>query len=438
MLFVISFCTAVLAAIGTERVLAADTSVRRPVAWVGFAGVMFRTAISGALTTLATHFADPRFGSLTERNQINIVVGAVRSLLAVGATVYVAIAMRSRSMKPALAGCLLVGVVGLDLWSLVRRYWIFSPPAAELYASDRVIEYLQRLPEPSRVLAIGLGPINPARRDPYLGSGDGRGDGFMVHGVRSVFGYHGNELGRYDELTKWDDPEWPRRVLQSANLRRLLNLQYVYTNNPTPPIPGSTLALPSVKNAAGNDVFLFRLAAENPMAWVAPLAVKVADSTALSTLLDTRFDVRRVALFDSATTVPTQPVPATLPETSSVYARVTAMEPGHIVVALDKPAPANATLVVSENYYPGWRATVDGAAAAVGRADYVLMGVGLTAGARRVELSFKSASYPRGRRMTMVAALALLVALGAGIALTRRKGGPNRLTRRRRAILLDA
>jgi len=63
---------------------------------------------------------------------------------------------------------------------------------------------------------------------------------------------------------------------------------------------------------------------------------------------------------------------------------------------------------VSENYYPGWKATVDGREATLGRADYSLIGVALPAGARTIELSFDSAPYHTGKAVTL-AALALSV-----------------------------
>ena len=66
--------------------------------------------------------------------------------------------------------------------------------------------------------------------------------------------------------------------------------------------------------------------------------------------------------------------------------------------------------MVSENYYPGWQATVAGKAAPIGRADLSLIGVELPEGAREVDLSFSSRSYERGRAMT-VAALAVSLLL---------------------------
>jgi hypothetical protein len=421
MLFFVSFCTAVLTAIGTERVLREEFPISRVVGWLVFAGAMGLLAVTGALTSLASGFADPQLIERVVGNRSALVVGSVRALLAVAAAGYVVIAVRKQAMAPWIAGWLLVAVVGLDLWSIVRRYWIFSPPAAELYASDPLIQYLQKLPEPGRVFPLAMGQLNPQRRDPYFGSrGDGRGDGLMVHHIRSVFGYHGNELGRYDELTGWDSPDFPRTLLSTPNISRLLNIQYVLTNAPVSPLPGSTQILTPTKNAAGNTVYLFKLPLESPMAWVTPLAVTAPDSAVLPGLLNPRFDIRRVALFAPDTRVKTQPAPAALPEATTVRAHVTTMEPGHIVIALDAPAPARSALMVSENYYPGWRATVDGAPAAVDRADYVLMGVGLTAGARKVELTFHSDTYERGRVITIIALAIMLLALGAGIVMSPR------------------
>ena len=88
---------------------------------------------------------------------------------------------------------------------------------------------------------------------------------------------------------------------------------------------------------------------------------------------------------------------------------------------LGSPAPAGSALVASENYYPGWVAKVDGKPVQVYRADYVLMGVPLPAGAQSVEFTFDNATYPKGRSITLAAlALSLLLAL-AGWALDRKQ-----------------
>ena len=77
--------------------------------------------------------------------------------------------------------------------------------------------------------------------------------------------------------------------------------------------------------------------------------------------------------------------------------------------------------MVSENYYPGWKATVDGKPARIGRADYTLIGVELPAGARSIELNFTSPSYQRGKVITWIAIAVGLLMLGAGLWRDRRR-----------------
>jgi uncharacterized membrane protein YfhO len=93
------------------------------------------------------------------------------------------------------------------------------------------------------------------------------------------------------------------------------------------------------------------------------------------------------------------------------------------VLQLAKPAPAGSVLVVSENYYPGWTATVDGKSAPVVRTDYSLIGVVLPAGATHVDLTFSSPAYKRGKALTLIALGLSIVAIAVGVAGDRRRRG---------------
>lgn len=419
MLYILSFCTAVLAALG------ADTALRRPagrgalIGWGVIGVAVALLATSGALSNVAAGFVGvPSRAPLVDENQGALTLGAWRSLLMVGlAIAAVLLAQRGRT-RP--AGVALALVVAVDLWSVERLYWRFSPPAAQLYAADPVIDYLRRIPQPGRVVPLATGGELSSERDPYFGGGDGRADGLMVHRIRSVVGYHGNELGRYDTFTGWDVGDYPQQVV-NANFLRLSNLQYLYSNAPQPPIPGSILVAGPARNVAGNMTYLYRLPGANPYAWVTPIAVKAPDENVLATVLNPRFDVGRAALFDTAATVATQPVPPQLPAPLDLTTQVTRYAPGQVDLTLSAPAPAGATLVVSENYYPGWTATADGRPAAVGRADYLLTGVSLPAGARTVSLRFTSPRYETGRLISLLAFGASLAALGAGLVVDRRR-----------------
>ena len=174
-----------------------------------------------------------------------------------------------------------------------------------------------------------------------------------------------------------------------------------------------------VGNAAGSMVYLYKMPGDNPVAWVTPAIVKASDEQALGTVLDARFDVRTVALFDSASHVATAALSA-LPTPLAITAAATRWEPGHITLALSGPAPAGSALMVSENFYPGWRALVDGQAVTPERADLSLIGVPLPSGATKVELEFRSDAVATGKHLTLVGLLLGLGWLAAGIAMDRR------------------
>ena len=420
MLYVVSFCTAVLAALGTERALSLRARPRYLYAWIGFAAFIALLATGGMLTNMASSFANPALQPRVDANTGALTVGGWRSLLAVVAVAGVLLAVLRGRMRPAAAGWALAGIVALDLWSIERLYWRFSPPAAQLFAGDPVVDYLRARTDSGRVIPLALAPLTGTTRDPYFGSGDGRGGGLMTHRIRSAVGYHGNEIGRYQQLSGWESGEYEQR-LGNPNFWRLANVRYLYTNSPQPPLEGATLVAGPVRNVAGNMVYLYQLPGANPPAWVTPIAVKAPDENVLATVLDPRFDLGTVALFDTAAAVQAQPVPSQQPAPLDLPVTVKGYEPGHISLSLAAPAPAGAALVVSENYYPGWRATADGRETPIGRADYSLIGVQLPTGAREIELRFTSPRFERGKAITLLVLALSVAAVAAGLVLERRR-----------------
>jgi len=281
---------------------------------------------------------------------------------------------------------------------------MFSPPAKVIYASDAIIETLKHEPQPARVFAFQVRPT--AAPDVFLNY-----DGLMTHRQRLIWGYHGNQIGRYNELTGY--PEGNRIFL--PNVLALTNTKYFLTNIPELPFVGNTtLAKGRVVNASGDTTYLYKLSADNPYSWVTPIAVKAPDDQVLATVLNPRFDVKRAALFDTSAQVAAARNVQALPNPLTLTSTVRHYEPGKVQIDLSAPAPAGSSLVVSENYYPGWLATADGKDAHVGRVDYSLIGVELPQGARTVELRFTSPAYERGKMITWLAIVLGILMLGAG------------------------
>ena len=88
--------------------------------------------------------------------------------------------------------------------------------------------------------------------------------------------------------------------------------------------------------------------------------------------------------------------------------------PGAMTITL-KGADARAGhLLVSENWYPDWHATVDGKPAEVSRADHTLVSVDLPAGAREVRLWFAGADYACAKIVSLLSLLIAAGMIGAG------------------------
>jgi uncharacterized membrane protein YfhO len=79
--------------------------------------------------------------------------------------------------------------------------------------------------------------------------------------------------------------------------------------------------------------------------------------------------------------------------------------------------------MVTENFFRGWSAPVAGHPTAVGRADYTLIGVPLSAGATTVDLEFHSRADSVGLMVTFAAATLALLWLAAVAVLDRRRHG---------------
>jgi hypothetical protein len=398
MLYVISFAVAMLAAFGAERAVRRDVGRRYLIAWaiavlgIGLVGAM------GGLTNLGVAVSRPEQTDLVLANDGALRAGALRSTLFGAMALTCLFLLATGRIAREAGGFLLAGIVAVDLWSVERLYWQFSPPASEIFASDSTIAYVRAQPQPGRVLQFPT--TEAAGRDPFL-----TGDGLMVHGVRTVLGYHGNELGRFQQLGGFQE-RW--RQTANPNFWNLMNVRYVLSDADDLGVTALRRVVGPVQNAYGTTVYLHEMVDDHPAAWVAPAIVKAPDPDVLATVLDPRFDVRRAALFDTSVAV-TGVELTTMPDPSPVTARVTRFDPGAIDIELDQPATAGSALIVSENYYPGWSALVDDQPATIGRAQMTLIGVPLQQGARRVALRFSSQPYETGRTVTLVA---LVLALG--------------------------
>lgn len=151
---------------------------------------------------------------------------------------------------------------------------------------------------------------------------------------------------------------------------------------------------------------LYRVPRPLPRAYVVGQAVRADGRNALDALADPAFDPEKTVLLATG-----EEMPGSRPFEGAAH--VTEQKPDQMRVEVDLSTPGY--LVVTQSYYKGWGATVDGQAATVERANVAFQAVRVPAGHHVVELVYSSPLLPYG---LLVSGATLLVGLGwAGVSI---------------------
>jgi uncharacterized membrane protein YfhO len=94
-------------------------------------------------------------------------------------------------------------------------------------------------------------------------------------------------------------------------------------------------------------------------------------------------------------------------------ARIVSYEPERAVVRAR--AARRSLVVLTDSWFPGWQATVDGERAPIRRVDHVLRGVVVGPGEHTVEFRYAPASWRAGWIVSLLALLAIALAVGIGV-----------------------
>jgi len=151
-----------------------------------------------------------------------------------------------------------------------------------------------------------------------------------------------------------------------------------------------------------------------PRARLVAEAVVVPDDQAVRRILDPAFDPERTVVLAEASPIALSG--------GEVEGQVRWEERGinrmRLSVVSDRPA----LLVIADNWFPGWRARVDGQDAPVLRAYHSLRAVPVDAGTHTVELYYRSGLL-RVSLAISLAILALLLGLGATQLIRQQRAG---------------
>jgi len=203
---------------------------------------------------------------------------------------------------------------------------------------------------------------------------------------KSIGGYHGAKLKRYQELIEFQISKNNTSVLNMLNTK-----YFIIADKDQQP-----MAVPNA-NAMGNAWFVkeFKLVAN-------------ADSEIVAL---THFDPAKTAIVDKQFESELKFTPS---KDSTSFIRLTHYEPNDLTYETSNKGEGLA--VFSEIYYEkGWNAYVNGALMPHFRADYVLRAMHLPAGNNKVEFKFEPKVYNTGEKISTAGSLILLlVCAGSG------------------------
>ncbi|MFQ5855520.1 MAG: YfhO family protein [Anaerolineae bacterium] len=177
----------------------------------------------------------------------------------------------------------------------------------------------------------------------------------------------------------------------------LLGVRYLTTWRqelfPRPGAPAVPAELLYQEGEGAQATYLYRLPGELHWAWVArDLRYAPDDKKLYDELNASDFDPWFRAVLREPIRVP------------KVHAedriRVVTRQPNHLVLDVELGAPG--LLLISEVFYPGWRATLDGQPTPIYEADAVLRSVLVPAGAHRIEMRYDPWSFKLGAAISVL------------------------------------
>ena len=244
-------------------------------------------------------------------------------------------------------------------------------------------------------------------------------------GLQDIQGYSPVQSSRYVELM--DAANGVEQSYHTANILKsgwpsplldLLNVRFIVVPSAVPPGRPDLLHLSQLYATVYRDdeVRVVERPSPLPRAWIVHEALQVADSEMLPMFESGEFDPRRTALLSTEETVP--PL-ANRSDTAMDHVDITAYHGDEL--RIEAELAADGLLMLSEMFDPGWRAYVDGSEVPILRADYLLRGIPVPAGAHIVELRYEPASLRTG---LAISAGTLLALAAAGAVMTVRGGAP--------------
>jgi hypothetical protein len=283
-------------------------------------------------------------------------------------------------------------LIVIDLWSVDKRYLNadkFEKPSTiqKSFTPSTADAFILKDPAQNRVLNLATSTFNDNSPTSYF--------------HKSIGGYHGAKMERYQELIDSCLTPWITRFGEAALKAKSLNdLQTAFLNTPRP-----------VLNMLNAKYIIYNPEAPpmvNPNvlgnAWFVDKPVIVENANKEISALN-KLDPAREATIDQS--FRDQISKLSYPVLDNEKIELISYKPDELIYKYS--AKEEKLAVFSEIYYPaGWKSYIDGKESPYFRTDYVLRGMIVPAGDHEIKFIFRPASYITGNKISLVCSILLI------------------------------
>ena len=342
-------------------------------------------------------------GAFLEHANLPLVLHNYNRMLVVIVLASMVIFFGLRHRLPRLGGPFLIILLALDLF-LGNLGYALKLDAASFHAENDIIRTLRADPDlfrfhvmpQARELKVPVESYAEAyqNRKKLLGI-----DLMMEYHLFDINGYNVPQQSRYENLFGLI---LAKPLVTILPILDMLNVKYVMTEKPV-----ELKGLSWVSDGpATSKLYLNHYSL--PRAFlVTEFQVINNDQEFAKAFNELTFDPRRTILLDR---VPSRFLELkNLPNLSNLKAAVKVLTYENNRIVLEADTPEAAFLFMSEAYYPGWQAYVDGKREEILQANYVFRAVPLPPGSHKVEVVYQPLSFKVGLGITLATVFLLLI-----------------------------
>lgn len=307
------------------------------------------------------------------------------ALFLLGATIF--FLYFKRYLKVQMAKFLILLFIVIDLFGF-RQHYSSSFSLEEHYLDNKVANFLRNKIGDGRILTLGTINRNVAVR----------------YKIPSIGGYSGVIPKRYNEIMNFlhgaslQEAALLDDIRKSSPLLKLLNTKFIVTNKIY-----KTFDLSLYKHVFNNNgVDVYGAPFTLPKVFIVRKAVfKEKRDDIFKMLLDNSFNFEKTVVLEG--------VNAELKDRYNgddfigQHAAISSYLPNKAVVNTD--AEGDGYLVLCDNYYPGWKAYIDGKKTGIFKADYIFRAVYVPKGRHKIEFIFSPFSLKIGLLISLASLL---------------------------------